>query len=421
MITLYEHDLETAIADLDNVIVDNDIQIEKVINNIDILSLTTRIEEFKTDKIDKKNAIKVDNQFYRINDITKSHRTNVPTLKIECEHIMYDLNEESIRELKIVDKDNREVLELLLKDTDFKVGQVDQTINHNLIYSDVSVRSALIDFANTNNLEIIFDNYVVSLVKTIGKSAGFAVEFGKNVLGIEKIYESGSQPGYEIDLVELSNTEEYKQLKLEQFESVDVGDQIIITDRAIRISDERQTVIGITYNPLERVNTKLQIARKIKNFAETMARNELETEKEIKEIQSNVESLSDINTGTSVGLQKRIEKLELNNAYLLDIINQGVSKKFEDYGMIFSNGVLTETIEPTMEVIIVKDIKEEYEWFDTNRITWTQHIDSLEDNKRVEFIATEFVAPTDKYTHYKGVSYSDGNIDEYKVEEVFLT
>lgn len=418
MITLYEHDLVTAIADLDNVIINS--RIEKAINNKNILFLTLRIVELKTDSIDKTYAIKIENQFYRIVDITYSHSSIEPEIILECEHIQYDLNEVTIKNLEFENKSNSDIVTKLLENTDFVVKTITNTEKHTFKYNNISARAALIDLANGEGLELLFNNKEVSLLNTIGRNMGYAVQYGKNLKGVKKISKKNETTRYEIDLVELSETEEYKSEDLQFLESANLGDLVIIRDPKIGIYDEREVIVSITYNPLKKIETKLEIASRANSIAESVAKLEIEKKETNEKIEEIEEIISDGSGGISSAIEKRLELLESNNAFLINLINKGRTENLTDLGLNFENGVLIDSsIVITMESIDVKDIKSQYNWFDTNTLNFSSNIKYNLNGATKNVMATDYKFPD---TSASGLNinsaYYNGNLIPPKIEVI---
>jgi len=222
------------------------------LNNITSNSLKRRVnsfyefnfqcyeEEFKTEYIQFENYIQTDDETFDIAYIDVSNVNNSPYYDVKCEHVFYRLHDDATKKNNYaLSGTPTEILTDLLSGTDFTVGTVD--FPSNIVYAvnrEATVMNIVISLANTLGAEIGFSNngFTVDLLNTIGQDNGVEVRIKKNIKGISKSIDKRGvdKTSYKIDLVDVHNSEEYKDLTM--IETLDIGDTFQLIDETLGIN-----------------------------------------------------------------------------------------------------------------------------------------------------------------------------------------
>ena len=222
------------------------------LNNITSNSLKRRVnsfyefnfqcyeEEFKSEYIQFENYIQTDGDAFDIAYINESDVNNSPYYDVKCEHVFYRLHDDATKKNNYaLSGTPTEILTDLLSGTDFTVGTVDFTSN--IVYAvnrEATVMNIVISLANTLGAEIGFSNngFTVDLLNTIGQNNGVEVRIKKNIKGISKSIDKRGvdKTSYKIDLVDVHNSEEYKDLTM--IETLDIGDTFQLIDETLGIN-----------------------------------------------------------------------------------------------------------------------------------------------------------------------------------------
>lgn len=267
------------VAVLDNIIKDT-ATIKRVVNGEFTLTFEAYEKELKSEYFGFDNSIKVDAQTFDIKYIEQKHDIEV-RYKIECEHCNYRLadGESNQYETYAYTGTPTQILDNILSGTDFNVGLVDFTnvitisvnkkINKKaLIYALAKILGAEVEYTN--------EGFTINLLDSIGTDNGFQVRFGKNLKGVTKIIDSrgGLKTYYKVDLIELKNSNEYIEKKLQDLEVIGAGDTVRVIDEVIGLDIENR-IFSIEYNPIFAINTKLEIANTIETITDTI--NQIDT------------------------------------------------------------------------------------------------------------------------------------------------
>lgn len=258
------------LAVLDNVVRDT-ATIKRVVNGEFTFSFDALEKELKSGYLNPNNKIIINTQTFDIRYIEEKHNLDV-TYSIQCEHVNYRLGDgdENVYTSFEYVGTPIEILAIILEGTEFTIGTIDFHDSVALsVKTEVTKKALIYELAYLVGGEIEYTNngFGISILNTIGKDNGFQVRFGKNLSGITKIIDNrgGLKTHYQIDIVELKNSNEYIDKQLQALEVIEVGDTIRIIDPVIGI-DIVNRVLSIEYNPIFAINTKLEIA----NVTETI-------------------------------------------------------------------------------------------------------------------------------------------------------
>jgi hypothetical protein len=255
------------LAVLNNIIEDSD-SIKRVVNGEFTFTFECYEAELKTEYFDENNMILVDGQFFDMKYTEQRHNFDV-RYHLACEHVNYRLEdgESNKYEHYLNTGTPAFILADILAGTEFSVGVIDFsepiTIQSN---GEVTKKGLIYDIAKVVGGEIDYSDggFTINIRNTIGQDRGYEVRFGKNLLGVTKIVDRRGeiQVTYEVDIVELKNSNEYINKQLQDLEVIDVGDTVRIVDEVIGL-DIQNRIISIEYSPIKAINTKLEIANKV--------------------------------------------------------------------------------------------------------------------------------------------------------------
>jgi len=263
------------LAVLSNIITDT-ASIKRVVNGEFTFTFQAYEEELKSEFFNVGNVIMIDGQYFDIKYYEHRHNQGV-TYQIQCEHVNYRLEdgEENTYEMYTNTGTPAFILADILSGTDFSVGVVDFTeaITITSGESEVTKKNLIYELVNLLGGEIEYTNggFTINMLNTIGKDNGFQVRFGRNLLGITKFVDNRGEfiVSYEVDIVELKNSNEYKEQQLQDLDVIEVGDTIRIVDEVIGL-DIVNRIVSREYNPINTINTKLEIANKIETIIDTL-------------------------------------------------------------------------------------------------------------------------------------------------------
>jgi hypothetical protein len=266
-------------AVLDNIIKET-ARIKRVVNGEFTFSFEAFEKELKSEYFDPDNNIVIDGQTFDIKYIEQSHDKAV-RYAIQCEHANYRMKDGSGNVYVSYANTGTptEILTDILSGTDFSVGTVDFTDPISIsVNTEITRKDLIYELVNSLGGEIEYTDsgFEINILDTLGQNNGFEVRFGKNLKGLTKIIDARGTltTYYEIDLLELKNSNEYIQKDLQDLEVIEIGDTIKIIDSVIGLEVENR-VISIEYNPIYAKTTKLEIANTIELITDKI--NQIET------------------------------------------------------------------------------------------------------------------------------------------------
>lgn len=247
-------------------------KVKEVINGEFTFSFSAVEKELKSEFFVDGNKVEVDDQYFDIVAIDKVHKIKVD-YTIECEHAAYDLINTKLDEQTLTDTPAN-ILTAWLAGTGFTVGSMEFTdVVIVSVPQDTTVRQAIKDLAATLGAEIQYTNkgYTIGLVDEIGQDNGASVIFGKNLLGITRSYDKreSTEFSYSVDISMLKNTNEYIRLGLSSLEVYNVGDLVRVVDNVAGIVTN-QRILSRTYDPINEVNTSIEMVNEIKLISDTI-------------------------------------------------------------------------------------------------------------------------------------------------------
>ena len=267
------------LAVLDNLVKDSAV-IGRVVNGEFTFTFEAYEKELKSEYFEAGNTIVIDGQTFDIKYLEQKHELEV-TYKIECEHVNYRMEDGAgnVMTPTVYSGTPTQILTTILAGTDFAVGTIDFTASTTITLNEEVTRKALIyQLANQLGGEIDYsdEGFTIDILNTIGQDNGFQIRLGKNLKGITKIIDNRGElkTYYEVDLLELKNSNEYIEKGLQDLEVIGVGDTIRIIDEVIGL-DVINRIVSIEYNPEFAVNTKLEIANELELVTDSI--NEIDT------------------------------------------------------------------------------------------------------------------------------------------------
>jgi hypothetical protein len=260
------------LADLDT----ETASVAREINGEFVMTFTTPLEELKTEYI-KGNSVEADDQTYDIVYYEKSGVIGgVELYSCESWHVFYRLKKDEYKYISYVFLGTpAQILDNLLTGTDFTVGIVEFTDSINFTVNEEKTTAQLIiDLANLlgGELEYTAKGFEINILDTIGQNNGFEISDDNNILAITELYderEGLDSLGYEVDLIESSESDQYILLGYDQLEGLNLGDSVYLIKKSLDI-DTVQRVVKIKYDPRRRKNTSIEIAENILLFTDSV-------------------------------------------------------------------------------------------------------------------------------------------------------
>jgi hypothetical protein len=263
------------LAVLNNIVKDS-ASIRRVINGEFTFTFEAHEAELKSEYFDTDNVVVIDGQSFDIKYYELIHNRDIK-YKIQCEHVNYRLEdgEENTYEMYTNTGTPEFILADILSGTGFSVGIVDfeEAITITSGESEVTKKTLIYELANLLGGEVEYgnDGFTINILNSIGQDNGFQARFGRNLLGVTKFVDKRGEltVSYELDIVELKNSNEYIEQQLQDLDVIEVGDTIRIVDDVIGLDIVNRIVVR-EYNPITTINTKLEIANKIETIIDTL-------------------------------------------------------------------------------------------------------------------------------------------------------
>ena len=252
-------------------------KIKKKVNDMYTFGFSCYEEELKSAYVSVGNKVYIENQFFDIVYLEKTHNTDL-TYRAQCEHISYRLEEIELDSYAFTGTPS-EILADVIEDENFVVGQVDYTDPITVSFnSKITKRKIVKELANLLGAKLTYtdDGYTFNLLNKLGENKGYSVRLGKNLIGVRKTIDSrgGLKTYYEVDLVTLKNSTDYIEQDLQDFDVVEEGDSIQIVDEVANINVTQQ-VVTLEYDPVFEVNLRLEITNELELITDTI--NEIAT------------------------------------------------------------------------------------------------------------------------------------------------
>ncbi len=281
--------------------------VREVINGEYVISFTAIIEELKTDFLyDKNNLIKYDNDYFNIISIEEEHTAdNMLKVYVNCEHISYDLIEQTKLEYVENDRSAIYVMNDILKDTGFTFLGTDVTTTNSInIDKEIDIKSLLYLVATIWGGELKYFQKTIELKQQLGINRGADFRFGKNLQSIKRLIDRVENTvSYEIEVVQGSELQE-----LGYFE---IGDTIRVVDDMLKIEIDTR-IIETEKDIVTGLNSRVILGQPIKDLSNSF---------------NNI-----LNTVNQLNVKVDNNTIDLNNA-----INNAITNVYGDIGSIYDN------------------------------------------------------------------------------------
>ena len=255
-------------------IVDDTAAIYEKINTDYTFNFEMYAHELKSEYIVVDNIAEADNQYFDIKYISVNHDIEDKVLyEVEAEHVSYRLLDEELTFYSLLGTPT-EILTDLLIGTDFTVGTIEFTEEQLFAVNEETTKLRVIQqLAASVNAEIQFTNkgFEINFKNDIGQNNGFEIRVGKNLKQIEKVIDKRGQLKvyYKIDMIELKNTDYYKQSGFDVLEVVEKGDTIKVKDPMIGVDIEIK-VLSKHWNPIKEISTEIELVNNIELASDEM-------------------------------------------------------------------------------------------------------------------------------------------------------
>jgi len=233
------------------------------------------IDDEKSQYMQVGNIVEVEGNYFRIAYTEETRNDDdTMTISVSCEHVVYDLIEQEL-DYYTADGTAKQMLETLLSDTAFTVGDVDTSeVKTVSIQEKQNKKDILYAIASVFGLELKFEKFVINLVKR-GSDNGVQFRYRRNIKGITRIVDGRNkidgQPSiaYELDAVML------EQL-FGDSEHFELGDTVKVYDEGLGI-DVTTRIVRMRYDIEERMTADVEIANYIPNISDTLTQIERTT------------------------------------------------------------------------------------------------------------------------------------------------
>ena len=253
-------------ANLTNVI---DANVKQGINRDYELDFTAILDDTAKSFVNHNHIVEVEGDYFDIVAFEQYRQDSATLVRVQCEHVSYRLNsEEYDKEYFTEDGTPTYILSKILEGTGFSIDTVEfAQVQTYSIQEKLSCKAILLEFASYIGAEVKYDKFNISLLQRLGSITGKEFKIGKDIIGIRKFVDSRENVNgipklaYDIDVVELKTLPEFGQ-----FEEFGLGDTVKVIDPDLEINTEVR-IVSYEYNPLEKINSKVEI----QNFFSTLA------------------------------------------------------------------------------------------------------------------------------------------------------
>lgn len=216
----------------------------------------------------KHDIFDVDGDYFRLARLTKERISGL-SVRVECEHISYDLNDYN-NYIEEIEDSPRRILQDLLDQagTQFTIGNIE--FGGELFFKPGDgdpIRSCIIELANQLGGDLLWHKNTVSILGHRGVTNGPVFKIGENIKSIRVTTEN--QKGYlvtslDVDVLDLAHLPEYAVLK-----KVNLGDVVNVIDLDLGVNTFTR-VLAHEYDPFQKVNASVQIGHVVRNYTDYM-------------------------------------------------------------------------------------------------------------------------------------------------------
>ncbi|MDF2948154.1 MAG: hypothetical protein K0R07_164 [Sedimentibacter sp.] len=240
--------------------------VHKVINGEYVLDFVAIIEELKTEFLyDDSNLIVYNNDYFRVVTLDDEHDSNnMLKVTVSCEHISYDLIEQTKLTFTHQNRAAIYVMNDLLTGSGFTFTGTDVTTTASIdVQSETDIKSLLYQVAIIWGGEIEYFRKDIALKQQIGQNRGTDFRFGKNMERVRRsIDKVEGTVSYEVDVVQGS--------ELEELGYYDLGDTVRVVDDALNIELDIR-IIDMERDLVTGMNGKVVLGEPIKDLSTNIA------------------------------------------------------------------------------------------------------------------------------------------------------
>lgn len=236
-------------------------KLKEKLNGEYVLSFIALIDPLKTDCLyDDENYVVYNDDLFKAVNFTELHNEdNKVSIEVECEHVSYDLINNSMNEFNYIYKSAAEVMIANLIGTDFTLRHCDITEKTDIQYTD-KCNSKQISIAIANNWhgELKYHRHYIDLLQSRGINRGTGFIFGKNLKSVKRIINRVDKTtSYEVEVVQGSELEELGYYEL--------GDTVRVMDERLGVDIEVK-IIELEKNILTGINSRVILGDAIKDM-----------------------------------------------------------------------------------------------------------------------------------------------------------
>lgn len=313
--------------------------VRQVINGEYAIVFTALIEELKTEFLhDENNLIEYDNDYFKVISLEEEHNSdNILKVSVECEHISYDLIEQTKLTYTQIDRSAVYVMNDLLLNSGFNFIGTDVTTTASIdIQQETDIKSLLYQVAIIWGGELLYFQNDIELKQKLGSNRGADFRFGKNIQNIKRLIDRiENTVSYEIEIVHGTELQELGYYGL--------GDTIRVVDDMLKIEIDTR-IIEIEKDIVTGLNSRVVLGQPIRDLS-TGFSNVFKT---VKVVDNKVSKVIDehgnlIAEKLSGALNTAITKVENSTGHVT----------FDDRGIITHNQPLEST--STKAILITSD------------------------------------------------------------------
>ena len=198
-------------------------------------------------------VVEFENDFYDVTKVKKALQSGIYKINIDCEHVSYRLsNSQNIITEVTATGTPRDILTVLLSGTEFHVGDVQSNEPATFsVTSETTRRAAVLAYANSMGLDVVFEEYYVHLLAHRG-STRIKELVDRNVVAVSKT-------------VDKADGSRSYACTVRNPVGLALGDEVHFAFSKLGI-DENVRVVGMTRQPF----TSKDISLEVDNYAPTI-------------------------------------------------------------------------------------------------------------------------------------------------------
>ncbi len=271
--------------------------ISEELNREFTFTFSTVIDNDKSSYVNYQNKVEVEDNYFNIVYTEEERTTDGLFIRVECEHVSYDLLDIQHTAGFTAIGDFATVAALAIGTANFTVGTVASTATETIsILEATNARQILISLAALHGGEIEWDKYTINQVAQRGANRGVQFRYRKNLTDVKRIIDNRTKTdaglptiSYECGVAELEYEQGYINAGVSSLEHYEVGDTVTVIDDDLNLNIELR-IVKESHDVNQHMQGTVEIANFVDDVTDTLTR-----------IQTTSVSKDNVYNGCSIG------------------------------------------------------------------------------------------------------------------------